>query len=262
MPLPCSVSICCRSLVAIIAIGLSQVGDAIGGEWGDITGRIVLTGKLPPVVDLVAAGDPRLKGCGLTNIVDESLIVDPDSHGIADVFIYIKQIPTVIHPDLVATPKEPLQITIEDCRFTPRTLLLRTGQQVQVESNDPIPHQPQLFYLKNRQRGGSIILDEEAPTPLPGTPAEQTEPLPTRLSCSTQPYMEGWCLVSDHPYNAITDTDGSFRIDKLPAGEQTLTIWHSRTGYIVKELKVSVPPSGVIELGDIEVAVERFAESR
>ena len=35
-----------------------------------------------------------------------------------------------------------------------------------------------------------------------------------------------WVIVPSHPYYAITDDDGSFRLDTIPPGSYTLAVWH------------------------------------
>ena len=36
----------------------------------------------------------------------------------------------------------------------------------------------------------------------------------------------GWVVVPRHPYYAITDSEGRFRLDDVPPGEYTLVAWH------------------------------------
>ena len=44
--------------------------------------------------------------------------------------------------------------------------------------------------------------------------------------------MKGWLVVRDNPYAAVTGEDGSFTIEKLPAGEVELQFWHEKAGYL------------------------------
>ena len=41
-----------------------------------------------------------------------------------------------------------------------------------------------------------------------------------------------------HPYGAVSDTEGRFEIEEIPAGDYTLKIWHEALGE--KEKKISV----------------------
>lgn len=40
------------------------------------------------------------------------------------------------------------------------------------------------------------------------------------------PSVLGWIHVIEHPYFAVTDATGSFRIPAVPAGQYTLQVWH------------------------------------
>ena len=63
------------------------------------------------------------------------------------------------------------------------------------------------------------------------------------VRCDVHPWMRAYLGVLDHPYFAVTPSDGSFRLANVPAGEYTLTVWHERFGG--QERKVSVRPQQV-----------------
>ena len=51
------------------------------------------------------------------------------------------------------------------------------------------------------------------------------EQRPVRLDCDIHPWMRGWIYVlNDHPYFAVTDEHGRFRIGSVPAGQYTLAV--------------------------------------
>ena len=70
--------------------------------------------------------------------------------------------------------------------------------------------------------------------------------------------MQAYWLVIDHQYAATTDADGRFTIEKLPAGEHSLTIWHERVGYIEKSFNVRVQNEKQADIGNYEVSLDRF----
>jgi hypothetical protein len=64
---------------------------------------------------------------------------------------------------------------------------------------------------------------------------------------------QDYWIVSDHPYVAVTDPDGKFRIENLPAGEHTFRVWHERAGFMSpvpyqRDLKVNVEADKVLAL--------------
>jgi hypothetical protein len=66
-------------------------------------------------------------------------------------------------------------------------------------------------------------------------------------------WMVAYWLVLDHPYAAITDEQGKFTIEKLPAGEHTFRVWHEGQGFIDNAYNVTVKPGQTADLGKIKV---------
>jgi hypothetical protein len=50
--------------------------------------------------------------------------------------------------------------------------------------------------------------------------------------------MFSWGNVFDHPYFAVTDKAGSFKIGNVPPGKYTLQAAHRKIGKITKEIEV------------------------
>ena len=53
--------------------------------------------------------------------------------------------------------------------------------------------------------------------------------------------MQAFVWVFDQPYAAVSDEGGYFSLDKVPAGEVILNVWHETLGY--KSQKIVVPSS-------------------
>jgi hypothetical protein len=49
-----------------------------------------------------------------------------------------------------------------------------------------------------------------------------------KVTCDAHPWMTGWLVVTDHPFVAVTDERGAFKIDGVPPGSYQLQIWHER----------------------------------
>ena len=63
-----------------------------------------------------------------------------------------------------------------------------------------------------------------------------------RIDCDLHSWMTAWVVVAAHPFYAVTNAEGQFSFDKLPAGSYRLQIWHERLGTL--ERKVTVPENG------------------
>ena len=64
--------------------------------------------------------------------------------------------------------------------------------------------------------------------------------------------MTGYLKVFNHPYFAVTDEDGNFKIEKAPAGKYHIVAWQESVGYVNKGLKkgdpIEIKPDDVTEV--------------
>ena len=57
--------------------------------------------------------------------------------------------------------------------------------------------------------------------------ASITEPeVLVKIKCDVHPWMFAYVGVQNHPFFAVTDKDGNFKIANVPAGKYTLTAYH------------------------------------
>lgn len=57
--------------------------------------------------------------------------------------------------------------------------------------------------------------------------------------------MNAYIAVMDHPYFAVTGSDGRFSLKGLAAGAYTLEFWHEYYGVLIKEVNVGVEPQSL-----------------
>jgi hypothetical protein len=70
--------------------------------------------------------------------------------------------------------------------------------------------------------------------------------------------MSLYHLVQDHPFMAVTDKDGNFRIEGLPVGAHKFRVWHERGGLLEKDDKVDVK-DGAEKTLKLKYPVAKFA---
>jgi hypothetical protein len=58
------------------------------------------------------------------------------------------------------------------------------------------------------------------------------------LHCDVHPWMRAYAVITDHPYFAVTGSDGSFTIADVPPGTYTLEAWHPELGLRATEVTV------------------------
>ncbi len=228
-----------------------SVSDSESTKYASISGRIVFTGEAFPLPLLVRKGDQTAKDwkvCACEDVPDERLVIDPDSGGVRDVFVYLgsgrKRMVSAVHPSIIATPP-PVTLLAKHCRFHPHAFVVRTNQTIQFVNSDGLGHNLHVIPVINHP---PIV----APPGSDNTSFafRDSEPVPIEIACDFHSWMMSYVLPLDHPYAAVTGTDGSFRIDKVPAGKTKLYVWHEKRYLFRSEL--TVPESG-FRFGDLKV---------
>lgn len=64
------------------------------------------------------------------------------------------------------------------------------------------------------------------------------------LLCKVHPEMEGYVVVLENPYFAVSNKDGSYSIKNVPPGTYTVSIWHEKLKG--PSVKITVPASGSV----------------
>ena len=241
--------------------------------FGSISGQFILDGIIPKPKILVAKNQNVRDAnvCAVADLLDESLVVDKKTKGIANIFIYIRKVDK-IHPDLKVTPKKKLEVVFDQkaCHFMPHAMFVRTDQTVLVKSDDACSHNTHTYPYRNKAENFILPNVNRAGVPLKFAVAEG---FPIKVECNIHSWMIAWWLILDHPYAAVTSKDGKFEIKKLPEGQYDFIVWHELTGYIgskkgrypdgvavKKGFKVTVTAGKTNKLETFKVPTEKFED--
>jgi hypothetical protein len=212
-------------LALLALVCLAGVGSA--QEWADLTGKFVYDGEAPTPKPIVVDAD--VAEFGKLGLVDESLVVDKKTKGIANIVVYVRTKDVAIHPDLAKNVKKEIKFDNKDGRFVPRVLPLWLEKQTLCLCNsDKVPHN------SNIQPFGDTGVNPLIPA---GGEVEHTfnaeQIVPVPVSCNIHRWMRGYILPRANPYAAVTGTDGSFTLAKLPAGvELEFQVWQEKSGFV------------------------------
>lgn len=233
-------------------------------SWGTLTGRVVLKGEPPKLAKLDASKD---KFCCTADPQNESLKLGKDQ-GIANVVVYLKPArgkAVAVHPDYAKSLSDPVEFDNKGCAFTPHVALVRVGQPLVLKNTDTIAHS---IKAELADDSFNFMLAPDATQELEFK-GEQRVPKP--VACSIHPFMRGWLVVREDPYMAITDAEGNFTIENLPAGEHDFVFWHERPGYLKNSasetaeldrrgrVSVVIEPNGKTDLGTLNVDAANMA---
>lgn len=183
------------------------------GDAGSIAGSVRWLGPPPDAVMLPVRAHREV--CG-----DEqpSLAVQVGrSGGVPDTVVWLVN---VRRGAAIELPPEPPVITLDDCRFQPRVLAVAVGTSVLFRSADPVIHNVHAFM------DGTSVWDFALPTE--GSAQTRTVEAPgvLRLLSDVHSFMQGWLHAFTHPYFAVTDAEGRFRIASVPPGQYVMHVWH------------------------------------
>lgn len=246
-------------LAALLISGVCfLLPESVSAEgWGSVTGQFVYDGEVPKPVVQRKKGDPAVKDptvCAAMEHLNNDLVINSENKGIANVFMYMRRAKDV-HPDLKESKEKSIVFDQKGCTFEPHALIVRTDQKVIVKSGDPIAHNTHTFPLKNQ--AVNFIL---APNDREGKEVENVIPeiLPMQVKCDIHPWMTAYWFVVDHPYAVVSDKDGKFTIENLPAGKNDFRIWQERAGYLDRKFTVNIKPGETVDLGEVKFKPSQF----
>ena len=124
--------------------------------------------------------------------------------------------------------------------FLPHVLAVTVGTLVEFPNNDQTFHnvfslsKSKKFDLGRYGRGKSETVRFDRPGVV-------------RVFCDIHSHMSAFVLVFNHPFHATTGDDGRYRIDNVPPGTYTVTVWHE--GASRDSRSITIPPNGgVVDL--------------
>ncbi len=207
------------------------------GTAGRLKGTIQFTGKRPARKTIDMSGDPACVAEHHGQAIDESIVVDAKG-GLANAFIYIK---SGLEGKVFEVPAAPVTLDQRGCWFVPRVIGIQTGQTLEITNSDPVTHNVHPLAQVNREWNHSQG---------PGEPALARKfikpEVMIRVKCNIHSWMRAFIGVVDHPYFAVSGTNGTFEIKNLPPGDYVVAAWQESLG--TQEQKITITPSGEIDV--------------
>jgi plastocyanin len=180
---------------------------------GAIAGTIRYTGTVPPPQKI-----PLTDGSTLEH---SDLVVDPKTQGLRYVLAVLENAP--VQPRVEQA--EPVVVDQRGMVFLPRVVAVQHGQAARFENNDLCNHSVMASSILAANQLNVIATPGQ-----PVTHVFQSQKNPVQIGCSLHPWMRAWVYVLPHPWFAVSDEQGQFRIERVPPGRYTLWLRHADTG--------------------------------
>jgi hypothetical protein len=229
-------------------------------DYGPVSGMVVLDdGFNPPAPEMLAMGqhssschadDPQ----GNLNIgprdweTNPMWIVNKENHGVKNAVVYL-QPPDGQYFFVPEELRNPGNVTLEQphCAFFPRVFVLfpsyydgkkgaqePTGQALVIKSSLRITHN---YSISSAGVKANAALAAGAKEAVVNAKADIEQQL-MMVKCDIHGWMRAYGCVLDHPFAAVTNDKGEFKIERAPLGVKLQVIgWHEggiNQGYFLK----------------------------
>jgi plastocyanin len=185
---------------------------------GDLTGTVTYEGKAPKRKTLRMDSDPVCGAAHQAAVHTESFIVDENGN-LANVLIYLK------NASADTVPSESAVIDQKGCMYAPHVIGVQAGQEVKFLNSDTTMHNIH----------GLPKVNKEFNFGMPKTVKEKSVTFDKPedvfvIKCDVHPWMKSYVHVFDHPYFAVSGTDGKYAISGVPEGEYEVVAWQEKFG--------------------------------
>jgi plastocyanin len=219
----------------LILLGACSSGTLAAEGDGSITGTIVFEGRAPTMPNIQMAANPECETVHSEPVPYQMLVLDEEQH-LANVLVHVVSgLPEGVEYPM---PEEPVVMSQKGCMYNPRVFGIRAGQNLEFHNPDKFLHNVHALPKVNTEFNRSMNSQRTEIT----TTFDKTEWPPFDIKCDIHAWMQAFCAVFDHPYFAVTDASGKFKIEGLPAGEYEIEAWHERLG--TQKATVTVTASG------------------
>jgi hypothetical protein len=206
----------CVLLWTMAAVAQSGYQVITVNDGGTITGTVKWSGALPKTAAVAINKDTDVCDPQAQKKRDLERLVVGTNGGVANTVVFLKDISKGKAMDL---PEEHQFLNQKTCRYEPHVLLVPADGTLRMKSSDPILHTVHM----------SGASDYNLPFPFANQTVSRTMNRSglVDLRCNAgHVWMNAEMLVVTHPYYAVTDTDGNFKLTNVPAGEYEIEAWH------------------------------------
>ena len=212
----------------------SPGGQPTGG--GTVSGVVNFTGTAPDPEPILMDAEPICQEQYPDGAFTETVVVNSNGT-LQNVFLYVKE---GLGDQEWPVSSDAVLLNQEGCRYGPHVLGVQAGQDIVIRNSDGILHNIHPMPTNNRP------FNLGQPVEMDTTRQFSTSEIMIPVECDVHDWMLGYIGVADHPFFAVTGSDGSFEISGLPAGDYVIEAWHELYG--TQTLSVSIPEGGTEQI--------------
>ncbi|HQU31484.1 MAG: carboxypeptidase regulatory-like domain-containing protein [Planctomycetia bacterium] len=185
-------------------------------DGGTIAGVVKFDGDAPAAKMLKVDKDEQT--CGHDNRMSEELVINGESKGIKNAVVSLVEIASGKKAEVLA-----VSLDQKECLFIPHVLAVSVGTNVDLLNSDNVMHNLHSWSIKNPgfnegvSGGGKMTKKFDLPEII-------------KITCDVHKWMSSFIVVKANPYFAVTDENGRFKIENVPAGSYKIEAWQEKLG--------------------------------
>jgi hypothetical protein len=204
-------------------------GTAMYPAGMPIVGQVLLSGEPPRETPISL--DPTCGRYHQKPLTTRHYVVS-DSGGLANVWVYVQNA-----TGSFSAPTEEVVLDQAGCEYQPYVFAVMTKQPVRIKNSDPFLHNVNTVTSVHSAHRFNIAQPNQTKA---DTKRFDRPELPLKFMCNVHPWMLAYAAVFEHPFFAVTDSEGRFEIPAgLPAGRYTLAARHLKAGKILREVEIA-----------------------
>ena len=199
-------------IILITAINVSSILFS-----GSLSGRVNFQGKAPKKKTLKMDADPVCGSSHKQPPYRQSFIINDEGY-LKNVMVYLKNVKYDGN-----APKEQAVIDQQGCIYSPHVQGMMAGQELLIKNSDATLHNIH----------GLPKINSEFNFAMPKVVKEKVIKIdkPEQhiyIKCDVHPWMKSYVSVFEHPFFAVTDESGNYKIQNIPAGEYEVIAWQEK----------------------------------
>jgi plastocyanin len=206
--------------VAGLATGIVLVSGPAGAQGGgSISGEVKLAGAAPAPRVVKVNKDNEV--CGQEKKIAEVAV--GAGGGVGSTLVTVGDAKG-------AKPAKPAVLDQKGCEFHPNVLVMAPGE-VKILNSDGVLHNIHTFSTANPP------INKAQPKFKKEMVEKLEKPELIKVQCDAHSWMLGWIYVTENP-TAVTDANGAFKLENVPAGKHKVEVVHPVLGKQTKEVEV------------------------
>ena len=186
-------------------------------DGGTLSGAVTYEGAPPAPSKIEVTKDPEVCGKEKTS---PNLVLG-NANGIANVVVAVQ----ATKGKKLDPPAQNPVFDQKTCEFHPHVLAFPAGSTIDVTNSDGILHNIHTTSTVNPSQ------NQAQPKFKQKIQIKVDKPeWPINVKCDVHGWMSAYWVSEEHPYVAVTDANGAFKIADLPPGDYQVELWQEKLG--------------------------------